>query len=495
MITDKTHASRPDVDRLIFKLTCLYWLGCLGWIAANGNWSLALVSGVILLPIAALAGTLFAGHGMSRHVLAAALSIMTSVQVLQSGGMIEAHFGYFVIPAVFFVYRDPWVFLTHLVFGAIAHVALFIAQHHQWAGIQFYSPENCSLGIVALHATYLAVECGVLAWLAGNAKSDYELAQALGTVDSSNDGQHNLTVRLDQKNPLGQCFNRLMDSLQTTLGGAINTADDVKTKLSHLMAKLSLIDNLTQEEHKKTCAIASATEEMSGTIAHMVTEMTNAYEEANASLAANKNATENLSSSRQAIYELSGMLAQSEETASSLSKNTSEVSGILKVINDIAEQTNLLALNAAIEAARAGEQGRGFAVVADEVRSLATRTRDSTKLIADTMTQLQASSKEAVAVMKQSMSHAQDSADKIQMAVQELDTSSSRIDKLTQSNATLLSAAEQQNAASISIAEGAQSIHQLIENLSGEVRAAKEAGCDISQNTISLHKAVAVFRI
>ncbi|WP_409522583.1 methyl-accepting chemotaxis protein [Nitrincola sp. MINF-07-Sa-05] len=420
---------------------------------------------------------------------------MTSIQVLQSGGMIEAHFGYFVIAALFFVYRDPWVFLTHVVFGAVAHVSLFVAQHQQWAGILFYSPDNCSLGIVVLHAAYLVLECGALAWLANNAKFDYELAQALGSVDNNGDGQHNLTVRLDHKNPLGQCFNRLMDSLQTTLGGAINTADNVKTKLSHLMSKLSLIDHLTQEEHNKTCAIASATEEMSATIAHMVTEMTNAYDEANVSLAANKNATKNLFSSHRAINELCGMLAQSEETANSLSRNTNEVSGILKVINDIAEQTNLLALNAAIEAARAGDQGRGFAVVADEVRSLSTRTRDSTKLIADTMTQLQTSSKDAVALMKQSISHAQNSADKIQQAVEDLDISSSRIENLTQANATLLSAAEQQNAASVSIAEGAQSIHQLIENLSEEIRLVRKTGTDITQDTVSLHEAVAVFRI
>lgn len=488
-------ASRPDVDRLIFKITCFAYLGCLGWVAATGNWQLAVASAIILLPIAAAAGTIYAGSGISRHVLSATLSIMISVQVLQSGGMIEAHFGYFVIAALFFVYRDPWVFLTHLVFGGIAHVSLYLVQHFNWADIHFYSHNNCSLGIVAIHATYLALECAALAWLANNAKSDYDLAQALTTVDNSSDGQHNLTVRLGTKNPLSHAFNRLMDSLQITLGGAINTADEVKTKLVHLMAKLTLIDELTQQEHDKTCGIVSATEEMSATIAHMLTEMTNAYDEANASLSANKSATENLASSREAIGELTRMLAQSEKTASSLSQYTTDISDILQVINDIAEQTNLLALNAAIEAARAGEQGRGFAVVADEVRSLATRTRTSTEQIAKTMTQLQASSQDAVTVMHQSLSHAQQSSDKIQLAVEQLDMSSSRIDKLTQINALMLAGAEQQNTASVHIAESAHGIHQLIEKLSEEIKETRATGCEITQNTVNLHEAVMVFRI
>ena len=232
----------------------------------------------------------------------------------------------------------------------------------------------------------------------------YELDQSLSNIA---DGAKDLTLRLseegkDELTDIAKSFNRFIlgihnliietndKAIQLSSEGKQMTYASIET--SKGMEKLqSQTDNITQ-------AIA----EMQSTVKDVANHAENAALAAQQSDNDAKQVEQVVNESKQSINNLAKGVSEASDALVSLEKNTENVGSILDVIRGIAEQTNLLALNAAIEAARAGEQGRGFAVVADEVRTLAGRTQESTEQIQNMITELQKGSNAAVNVMAQS---------------------------------------------------------------------------------------------
>jgi methyl-accepting chemotaxis protein len=161
---------------------------------------------------------------------------------------------------------------------------------------------------------------------------------------------------------------------------------------------------------------------------------------------------------RQSITELEDEIRQAAQVIHELEGQSNEISKVLDVIRSIADQTNLLALNAAIEAARAGEQGRGFAVVADEVRSLASRTQQSTTDIQSMISALQERARTAVTVMEQSSQQALSSVSHAQDAATALNGIGLRVNEITDMNAQIAAAVEQQGEVSEDINRSINSI-------------------------------------
>ncbi|MDC0611440.1 methyl-accepting chemotaxis protein, partial [Vibrio sp.] len=161
------------------------------------------------------------------------------------------------------------------------------------------------------------------------------------------------------------------------------------------------------------------------------------------------------------VAQLNDQLSESASAINQVSQDSGNIQSVTKMIDEIAEQTNLLALNAAIEAARAGEHGRGFAVVADEVRTLAHRTQTSVKDVVDIIDKLNVSTQRAVALMNQSQERANSVMDRSQEAGASLETIAGQVREIATQADTIAATAEQQSVVSQQVAQSATEISEL----------------------------------
>jgi len=206
----------------------------------------------------------------------------------------------------------------------------------------------------------------------------------------------------DEINDMAQAFDQMIDSFEQILSELNIASSQVSSTSVELSATTS--QTLVGMEHQKseTHQVASAMTQMSATVTQVASNISDAAQASHGASQATNEGQLIVEKSLESVIDLSHKLQQSETLIQNLEQQSNDISTILEVITGIAEQTNLLALNAAIEAARAGEQGRGFAVVADEVRNLSSRTHQSTNQISEVITNLQAGSQAAVQAMKQS---------------------------------------------------------------------------------------------
>ncbi|MFM2620646.1 methyl-accepting chemotaxis protein [Vibrio owensii] len=315
---------------------------------------------------------------------------------------------------------------------------------------------------------------------------------------ASGEGDLSQRISINSQDEIGQLaggFNQFVTKIQATVSQVVESSNTLRQEMNNLNALTSTIADSTVGQQRDSEAVAAAVHEMQVTsrnVSDSATEAALASQTANEELS---NTNVILEQTVAAIRDLAGEIESASQVINTLDNDVSNIASVLDVIRGIAEQTNLLALNAAIEAARAGEQGRGFAVVADEVRSLASRTQKSTGEIQAMIEKLQAGAAQAVEVMQGSKTSSEDTIQSAGLATESLAEILNAIARMNEMNTHIATAAGQQSSVSDEVNSNVQGIADSSASIVDVVSQAQQSLSMLSEQTQQLDKQVSQFRV
>ncbi|HEU4685390.1 MAG TPA: methyl-accepting chemotaxis protein [Nitrospira sp.] len=326
------------------------------------------------------------------------------------------------------------------------------------------------------------------------------LAHVTGITKDIAQGEGDLTKRVpvtgnDEISQLSRYFNQFIEKLQAMIGKVAHVTDKVASASVELSATAEEISKGTDTLTSRASQTAAAVEEMNATVSQVAQNSGKAATLAQETVKTAKDGGSVVSDTISGMQQLSDAVSNSATIIAELGKSSDQIGEIVRVIEDIADQTNLLALNAAIEAARAGEQGRGFAVVADEVRKLAERTTKATKEIGDMIRQIQQDTRGAVESMQQGTQKVSGGVELVNKTGEAL----TRIVQMVSESADMIRqiavASEEQSVATQQIANDIENVAKVTKDSASGANESAKASHDLSQLAVELQGIVGAFKV
>ena len=300
---------------------------------------------------------------------------------------------------------------------------------------------------------------------------------------------------LKAKGAIGEALNKMIRNLNQVIKQLANSATELGSAATEIASSSEQMSKGANDQSQQVNQVSTAIEEMTATILETSKNAGDATDTSKSASDTAGNGGQIVSDTIQGMQKIASVVKESADSIAKLAKSADQIGEIIGVIDDIADQTNLLALNAAIEAARAGEQGRGFAVVADEVRKLAERTGKATGEITEMIKGIQSETEEAVGSMEsgiQEVEKGRELADQAGNALNEVVNMSQRVMDMIQQIAT---AAEEQSTAAEEISKNVEHISSVTKETATGAEQSATAAEELSQQAEGLKKIVAQFKV
>jgi len=317
---------------------------------------------------------------------------------------------------------------------------------------------------------------------------------AITQVISQGDLSHNAVVT-EKDTGIYRSVIEMSTMLKGLIGDVIDRSKALSVNADSASAISDQTSKIIKEQQTKTSSIAAAVTQMASSIQEVVRHAAASADQSNEGMMEVDKGKDTINKTLVEISNLANNLESTVEFIKTLEQSSSEIGVVIGVIQNISEQTNLLALNAAIEAARAGEQGRGFAVVADEVRTLAQRTQSSTTEIQEIIQRLQSGTAETVSAIESSYSQSQKTVEQSEETAQALERIHDVINMISEMNIQVASAVEQQSAVADDIARDLESISSGFDETASGAERSSSANEQVQDISNQLQALVSKFKV